>query len=178
MSELGGLSQLVSEYDTLLLACVFEEFRQISHQIYCLDCAHHFSASSLTGEAFKRICKDSNVQLISDRRHLEIVENMMRVGTSSVFQCRFFKANKKEGSDFKPHQPRTYGFMIDANSLYGGIMQTEKLPDRNFELIEYIEDEVIVNQIPKTSEDSLIGFILHMISSTLKNYKTVFKITL
>ena len=36
----------------------------------------------------------------------------------------------------------------------------EKLPMHNFELIEHIEDKVILNQILKTSEDSLIGFIL------------------
>ena len=70
--------------DTILLACVFEEFRKISHQKYGLVCLHRFSASNLAGVAFKRICKDSNVQLISNRRHLEMVENMMRVGTASV----------------------------------------------------------------------------------------------
>ena len=36
--------------DTLLLACVFEEFRQISHQTYGLDCAHHFSASNVSAK--------------------------------------------------------------------------------------------------------------------------------
>ena len=32
----------------------------------------------------------------------------------------------------------------------------------NFELIEHIEDEVIVNQILNMTEDSLIGFILEV----------------
>ena len=27
----------------------------------------------------------------------------------------------------------TYGFMVDANNLYGGVMQTHKLPARHFE---------------------------------------------
>ena len=39
--------------DTLLLACVFEEFRSISYETYSLDCAHHFTASNLAGDAFK-----------------------------------------------------------------------------------------------------------------------------
>ena len=160
--NLEDYHNLYLKCDTLLLACGFEEFRQISHQTYGLDCAHHFSASNLAGDAFKRICKDSNVQLLSDRRHLEMVENMMRGGTASVFHSRFFKANNKECPDFNPDQPSTYGFMIDANNLYGGVMQTEKLPVRNFELIEHIEDEVIVNQILNMTEDSLIGFILEV----------------
>ena len=161
MSELGGLSQLVS-YVWYTPAClVFEEFGQISHQTYGLDCAHIFSASNLAGDAFKRICKRSNVQLISDRRHLEMVENMMRGGTASVFHCHFFRANNKDCPDFNPDQASTYGFMINANNLYSGV-QTEKLPVRNFELIEHIEDEVILNQILETSEESLIGLILEV----------------
>ena len=91
-----------------------------------------------------------------------MVENMMRGGTASVFHSRFFKSNNKECPDFNPDQPSTYGFMIDANNLYGGVMQTEKLPVRNFELIEHIEDELIVNQILNLTEDSLIGFILEV----------------
>ena len=160
--NLEDYHNLYLKCDTLLLACVFEEFRQISHQTYGLDCAHHFSASNLAGDAFKRICKDSNVQLLSDRRHLEMVENMMRGGTASVFHSRFFKANNKECPDFNPDQPSNYGFMIDANNLYGGVMQMEKLPVRIFELIEHIEDEVIVNQILNMTEDSSIGFILEV----------------
>ena len=94
--NLEDYHNLYPKCDTLLLACVLEEFRQISHQTYGLDCAHHFSCSNLTGDAFKRICKDSIVQPLSDRRHLEMVENMMRCGTASVFHSRFFKANNKE----------------------------------------------------------------------------------
>ena len=89
-----------------------------------------------------------------------MVENMMRGGAASVFHSGFFKANKKERPDFNPDQASTYGFMIDANNLYGGVMQRKKLPVRFFELLEHIEDEVILNQILETSEDSLIGFIL------------------
>ena len=53
--NLEDYHNLYLKCDTLLLACVFEEFRQISHQTYGLDCAHHFSASNLAGDAFKRI---------------------------------------------------------------------------------------------------------------------------
>ena len=153
-----GTWRIITTCISSVIHSFFEEFRQISHQTYGLDCAHHFSASNLAGDAFKRICKDSNVQLLSDRRHLEVVENMMRGGTASVFQ----KFNNKDCPDFNPDQPSTYGFIIDANKLYGGVMQMEKLLVRNFELIEHIEDEVILNQILNMTEDSLIGFILEV----------------
>ena len=45
--KLDDYYNLYFEFDTLLLACVFEEFRQISHQIYGMDYAHFFSASNL-----------------------------------------------------------------------------------------------------------------------------------
>ena len=106
--NLEDYHNLYLKCDTLLLACVFEEYRQIIHQTYGLDCAHHFSASNLARDAFKRICEDSNVQFLSDRRHLEMVENMMRGGTTSVFHSRFFKANNKKCLDFNPDQPSTY----------------------------------------------------------------------
>ena len=111
--------------DKLLLACLLEEFRQLSHQTFSLDCVHHFSASNLAGGIFKRICKILNVQLILHRNHLETVENMRRGGTVSVLNSRFFKANNKESSDFNPDQPRTYGLMIDVSNLYCGFNHTE-----------------------------------------------------
>ena len=50
--------KLYLKCDTLLLACVFEEFRQISHQTYGMFCAHFFSASNLAGDAFNCNCKN------------------------------------------------------------------------------------------------------------------------
>ena len=64
--------------DTLLLACVFEEFRYISHKTYGLDYAYYFSASNLAGDAFKRVCK-ADVELLTDRDHLYMVEKRSEV---------------------------------------------------------------------------------------------------
>ena len=125
--------------DTFLLAGVFKKFRQISHKSFGLDCALQFSASNLAGDDFKRTCKDSNGPIISDRRHLELVQT-------------------EECFNFNPDQPSTYELMIDTNNLNRGVVQTEKLPVRNFELVEHLEDEIVLNQILKTTEDSLIGF--------------------
>ena len=92
-----------------------------------MDYTHPLSASNLAGDSFKLF------QLISDRRRLRAVENMMRGGTASVFHSRFSKANNKEWPNFNPVQHSTHGFMIDANNLSGGVMLTEKVPERNFE---------------------------------------------
>ena len=49
--KLEDYHSLYLKCDTLLLACVFEEFRQIKHKTYGLECAHHFSASNIAGDA-------------------------------------------------------------------------------------------------------------------------------
>ena len=114
--------------DTLLLACVFEEFSSITHASYRLDCAHHFTASNLVGDAFKRIC-NADIELLSEREHFEMVENMMRGGTASVFEKRKFNANNPYMNEkYNPQEKTSYGFMLDANNLYGGVMQMHKLP--------------------------------------------------
>ena len=81
--------------DTLLLACVFEEFRSISHETYGLGCAYHFSASNLAGDGFKWVCK-ADVELLTDRDYLGMVEKMMRGGTASIFEKRQFTANNRQ----------------------------------------------------------------------------------
>ena len=60
-----------------------------------LDCAHHFTASNLAGDVFKRVCK-ADVELLTDRDHLDMVEKMMRGGTASIFEKRQFTANNRQ----------------------------------------------------------------------------------
>ena len=119
----------------LELACVFEEFRSISHETYGLGCAYHFSASNLAGDGFKWVCK-ADVELLTDRDYLGMVEKMMRGGTASIFEKRQFTSNNSQLNEkFNASEDTTYGFMVDANNLYGGVMQNHKLPARHFETI-------------------------------------------
>ena len=48
----------------------------------------------------------------------------------------------------------TFGFMVDANNLYGGIMKTEHLPVGDFLLVE-----VPLEQVLNTPTDSPIRYI-------------------
>ncbi len=77
--------------DVLPLACVFEEFRRICYKAYGLDCCFHYSASNLSGEAFLKICK-ADIELLTNAKHLEIAENLLRGGVSSIYQKRFENA--------------------------------------------------------------------------------------
>ena len=52
-----------------------------------LDCAHHYSASYLAGDAFLKICR-ANIQLLTNTEHLETVENMIVENTESRLGVR------------------------------------------------------------------------------------------
>ena len=54
---------------------------------------------------------------------------MMRGWTASVFEKRLFNANNPYMNEkYNPKEKTSYGFMLDANNLYGGVMQMHKLP--------------------------------------------------
>ena len=152
--NLEDYHNLYLKCDTHLLACVFEEFRRLCMNTYGLDCAHHYSASNLAGDAFLKICRAS-IQLLTNREHLEIVENMIRGGLASVYDERYFKANNMYMENYNSALESTFGFMVDANNLYGGIMKTEHLPVGDFLLVE-----VPLEQVLNTPTDSPIGYIL------------------
>ena len=60
----------------------------------------------------------------------------MRGGTASIFQKREFTSNNRQLNEtFNASEDTIYGFMVDANILYGGVIQTHKLPARRFKTI-------------------------------------------
>ena len=95
--------------------------------------------------------------MLTNRDHLEIVENMTRGGLASVYDERYFKANNKYMENYNSALESTFGFMVDANNLYGGIMKTENLPVGDFLLVE-----VPLEQVINTPTDSPIGYILEV----------------
>ena len=154
--NLGDYHDLYLKTDTLLLACVVEEFRRVCYETYKLDSIQYISSSHLSGDAFLRTCK-ADLCLVIEREHLEMVENMIRGGVSSVYEKRHFKCNNKDLNNYDPTQEETYGVLLDANNLYGGIMEKLPLPLNNYETVN-----LDLQHILKTSNDSSIGYILEV----------------
>lgn len=155
--NLGDYHDLYLTVDVLLLASVFEEFRSLCYTSYGLDCVYYYTASNLSGDSFLRICKP-DIQLMIEREQLEIVENLLRGGMSSIFSKRFFQANNYMLPNYNPEQPITYGLLLDANNLYGGIMQHYSLPLNNFAIIF----DVTLPEILATPKDATHGYILEV----------------
>ena len=62
-----------------------------------------------------------------------MIEGLIRGGVSLVYNKRLAVANNKYLQNFNPKAPSAFIVMIDANNLYGGIMEKFPLPLNNFE---------------------------------------------
>ena len=141
--NIGDYHDLYLTCDTLLFACVFEAFRDICYDTYGLDCAQYYGASSLSGDAFLKVCRP-DLHLLTEREQLEIVENMMRGGVSSIYEQRLFQANNCHLPSYDASKPSTYALMLDAKNLNGGVMQNDHLTLKDFALDAHITLEEVL----------------------------------
>ena len=129
LNNLGDYHDLYVRSDMLLLADVFENFRNSCLNNYELDPAHFVS---LPGLAWQACLKKTNVELelITDYDMLLMIENGIRGGICHAIQ-RYAKANNKYMNDYKKNKGYFYIQYLDTNNLYGMAM-SEKLPIKGF----------------------------------------------
>ena len=126
MKTLKDYHELYNKVDVLLLADVFENFRNICINNYELDPAHYFTAPGLAWDAALKVT-GVNLELLSDVNMLLMVEKGIRGGVSMISN-RYGKANNKYmGDKFNFNEPSTYIQYLDANNLYGWAM-SKSLP--------------------------------------------------
>ena len=77
--------------DVILLADVFETFRDVCMKNYRLDPAHYYTAPGLSWDAMLKKTK-VNLELLSDPDMLLMIENGIRGGVSMISK-RYAKAN-------------------------------------------------------------------------------------
>ena len=138
--------------DCALLACVCEFHRELSFSNYKLDCMHFYTLPNMAKEASLRISK-AEVVLLTEREPLDMIEGAVRGGVCSVYEMKKFTANNKNLPDYDYSQPSKFGFCVDANNLYGDVMQNEKLPQSDFTLNSVINLAEILN----CPEDNPVG---------------------
>ena len=116
--------------NTLLLADVFENFRNMCLEIYELDPAKFLSAPGLAWQAALKKTK-VKLDLLTDIDMLLMVEKGIRGGIChSIY--RYAKANNKYLKDYDKNQQSSYIQYWDVNNLYGWAI-SQKLPVNNFE---------------------------------------------
>ena len=128
--------------DVLLLADIFENFRNICLKNYGLDPVHYYTAPGLAWDAMLKMTK-INLELLSDIDKLLMVEKGIRGGISMISN-RYGKANNKYMKDYNKKEASKYLMYVDANNLYGWAM-SQKLPTHNFKWMTNQEIENIFN---------------------------------
>ena len=129
LNNLGDYHDLYVQSDTLLLADVFENFRDMCLKEYELDPAHFLS---LPGLAWQARLKKTNVELelLTDYDMLLMVEEGVREGICDSIH-RYAKANNKYMKNYNNNEESSYIQYLDANNLYGWAM-SKKLPVNGF----------------------------------------------
>ena len=136
LENLGDYHDLYVKSDTLLLAGVFENFRDMCIKEYELDLAHFVS---LPGLAWQACLKKTNIELelLTNYDMLLMVEKGIRGGICHSIH-RYAKANNKYMQNYNNNEESSYIQYLDANNLYGWAM-SKKLPVNGFKWLDMSE---------------------------------------
>ena len=129
LENLGDYHDLYVQSNTLILADVFNNFRDMCFKEYELDPAHFLSLPRL---AWQACSKKTNIELelLSDYDMLLMVEKGIRGGICHSIH-RYAKANNKYMKNYNNNEESSYIQYLDANNLYGWAM-SKKLPVNGF----------------------------------------------
>ena len=143
MKTFKDYHKLYNETDVLLLADVFENFRNLCLKIYGLDPVYYYTAPGLAWDACLKMT-NINLELLSDPNMLLMFEKGIRGGIS-IISNRYGEANNKYmGNRFNKNELSKYLMYLDANNLYGSAM-SEKLPIHSFKWLSSGEMEKLFN---------------------------------
>lgn len=175
IQNLGEYHDLYLKTDVLLLADVFENFRDVAMLYYELDPAHYLSLPNFAWDAMLRLT-DINLEQLTDIDMYQMISKGLRGGISMITH-RHGKANNKYMKNFNKKEESSFITYLDANNLYGHAM-CQYLPFGDFKWLtsdqfEFNEPIVIggrswdlrtgmLDKILNTPEDSKTGYILEV----------------
>ena len=155
LKNLGEYHDLYVQSDTLLLADVFESFRNTCLKVYELDPVQFLSSPGL---AWQVCLKKTSIklELLTDYDMLLMVEEGIRGGISHSIH-RYAKANNKYMKNYIENVESSNIQYLDANNLYGWAM-SQKLPVNDF---KWLEDTSEINEeFIKNYDENNKGYIL------------------
>ena len=134
INNLGEYHDLYLRTDVILLANVFEAFRNTCLEHYKLNPAHFYACPGL---AWKACLKKTGVQLelLTDPDMLLMSEHGIRGRITQVVH-RYAKANNEYmGEKFNSSEKSSYLQYLDTNNLYGWAM-SQLLPTSGFRWVD------------------------------------------
>jgi hypothetical protein len=143
INNMGEYHDLYLTTDVLLLADVFEAFRDTAISNYHLDPTHYVSLPSFAWEALLKMTK-IKLDVISDYDMYLMIESGIRGGMSMISR-RHSKANNKYMKDYDSSKDSKYIMYLDANNLYGCSM-FENLRNEQCKFDEFVKlEEILCN---------------------------------
>ena len=119
--------------DTLLLADVFESFRNMCIKVYEVDPAYFLSAPGLAWQACLKKA-EVKLELLADVYMLLMAEKGIRGGICNAIH-RYAKTNSKYMKNYDKNEESSFLEYLDANNLDGWAV-SEPLPVDGFFWIE------------------------------------------
>jgi len=152
---LGEYSDLYFKIDVMLLADIFENFRDSCTVSYGLDPAYYYTFPGYTWDAMLKHTKIT-FELLTDIDMVMFIERGIRGGLS---QCsgRYARANNKYMESYDPSKPSSYLMYFDVNNLYGWAMY-QPLPYADFHWV----DNVTNFNVSSIALDSPTGYVLEV----------------
>lgn len=156
IKTLGEYADLYMKIDIILLADVFENFRNTCYDNYNLDPAQYYTAPGLSFDSMLKYT-GQKIELLTDVDKLLFIERGVRGGVSQVSK-RYAVANNKYMENFNPNDESKYIVYLDANNVYGWSMM-QQLPLKDF---EWCQKSFTANEILQIPDDSEIGYIFEV----------------
>ena len=153
--NLGDYHDRYLRMDVVLLANVYEAFRDTCLRHYKLDPVHFYTSPGL---AWKACLKRTGIRLVllTDPDMLLMFEWGIRGGITQVV-CKYASANNKYmGDRFDPKSESSYLQYLDANNLYGWAM-SQPLPTGGFKWVD-----VNPNKISELATRTDKGYLLEV----------------
>ena len=152
---LGDYHNLYLRTDVVLLANVYEAFRDTCLKHYKLDPVHFYTSPGL---AWKACLKHTGIklELLTDPDMLLMFERGIRGGITQVVHKYASANNKYMGDRFEPKSESIYLQYLDANNLYGWAM-SQPLPTGGFKWVD-----VNPNEISELATRTDKGYILEV----------------
>lgn len=157
IKNMGQYSDLYVKTDVLLLADIFDNFRNVCHDTYGLDPAWYYTAPGLSWDSMLKKT-DVKIELLTDCDKLLFIEKGVRGGISQCSTRYGIANNKYLPEQYNSNKPSNYLLYLDANNLYGWAM-SQFLPIKDF---KWANADITPDYYLNVPDDNPIGYILEV----------------
>jgi hypothetical protein len=155
----GDYHDIYLKTDVLLLADVFQKFRNMTQEIYNLEATNYNGAPGLSWDSMLKMSENNKnftgLGPVHDDKMRNFFEESKRGGIVMAFGKRKATANNKYMKSYDESQKSNFISYLDMNNLYGKAM-CDVLPEH---IIGY-DNGTTFDEIIKTADDSEHGFFV------------------